>query len=133
MPPAPLTTPRQAKAALSKAKGVSIIDDRVNNRWGPGVPCPHERHDPERPGAWARSRTSPSHASAAPLHAMGSRPGLALKTLVSRFPMPLDATTKDDVYVGRIRKDISRDDGKVRAARPRVRGTQRGTPWAAAS
>jgi hypothetical protein len=26
--------------------------------------------------------------------------------------MPLDATTKDDVYVGRIRSDISRDDGK---------------------
>lgn len=26
--------------------------------------------------------------------------------------MPLDATTKDDVYVGRIRRDISRDDGK---------------------
>jgi len=24
--------------------------------------------------------------------------------------MPLDATTKDDVYVGRIRRDISRDD-----------------------
>lgn len=26
--------------------------------------------------------------------------------------MPLDATNKDTVYVGRIRKDISRDDGK---------------------
>jgi hypothetical protein len=50
----------EAKAALSKAPGVSIIDDRANNR----------------------------------------------------FPMPLDATTKDDVYVGRIRRDISRDDAK---------------------
>jgi aspartate-semialdehyde dehydrogenase len=30
----------------------------------------------------------------------------------NRFPMPLDATTQDDVYVGRIRRDISRDDNK---------------------
>ncbi len=30
----------------------------------------------------------------------------------NRFPTPLDATTKDDVYVGRIRRDISRDDDK---------------------
>ena len=50
----------KAREALSKAKGVSLIDDRANNR----------------------------------------------------FPMPLDATTKDDVYVGRIRRDISRDDDK---------------------
>jgi aspartate-semialdehyde dehydrogenase len=28
------------------------------------------------------------------------------------FPMPLDATGKDDVFVGRIRQDISRDDGR---------------------
>lgn len=27
----------------------------------------------------------------------------------NRFPMPLDATGKDDVYVGRIRRDISQD------------------------
>ncbi|GBF93999.1 aspartate-semialdehyde dehydrogenase, partial [Raphidocelis subcapitata] len=53
-------TEEQARAALAKAAGVSLIDDRANNR----------------------------------------------------FPMPLDATTKDDVYVGRIRSDISRDDGK---------------------
>lgn len=25
----------------------------------------------------------------------------------NRFPMPLDATSKDDVFVGRIRRDIS--------------------------
>ena len=56
---APLTE-AAAREALSKAKGVSLIDDRANNR----------------------------------------------------FPMPLDATTKDDVYVGRIRRDISRDDEK---------------------
>lgn len=30
----------------------------------------------------------------------------------NRFPTPLDATTKDDVYVGRIRRDISRKDNK---------------------
>lgn len=30
----------------------------------------------------------------------------------NRFPMPLDATTRDDVYVGRIRRDVSRDDDK---------------------
>ena len=28
------------------------------------------------------------------------------------YPMPLDATGRDDVLVGRIRQDISRDDGK---------------------
>lgn len=49
-----------AKAALEKAEGVSIIDDRNKNR----------------------------------------------------FPTPLDATTQDDVYVGRIRRDISRKDNK---------------------
>ncbi len=30
----------------------------------------------------------------------------------NRFPTPLDASTKDDVFVGRIRRDISRDDNK---------------------
>jgi hypothetical protein len=30
----------------------------------------------------------------------------------NRFPTPLDATTQDDVYVGRIRRDISRKDNK---------------------
>eukprot|EP00798_Chlamydomonas_sp_ICE-L_P020744 gene20744-27563_t len=30
----------------------------------------------------------------------------------NRFPMPLDATNNDDVYVGRLRRDISRDDNK---------------------
>jgi aspartate-semialdehyde dehydrogenase len=50
----------EARALLSKAPGVSIIDDRKNNR----------------------------------------------------FPMPLDASGKDDVYVGRIRRDISLDGDK---------------------
>ncbi len=30
----------------------------------------------------------------------------------NRFPMPLDATGEDDVYVGRLRKDIASSDGK---------------------
>jgi aspartate-semialdehyde dehydrogenase len=30
----------------------------------------------------------------------------------NRFPTPLDATTQDDVYVGRVRRDISRKDAK---------------------
>jgi aspartate-semialdehyde dehydrogenase len=30
----------------------------------------------------------------------------------NRFPTPLDATTQNDVYVGRIRRDISRKDNK---------------------
>lgn len=30
----------------------------------------------------------------------------------NRFPMPLDATGEDDVYVGRLRKDIASPDGK---------------------
>jgi aspartate-semialdehyde dehydrogenase len=48
----------QAVELLSKAKGVSMINDRVNNR----------------------------------------------------FPTPLDASHQDDVYVGRVRRDISRSD-----------------------
>eukprot|EP00884_Botryococcus_braunii_P007202 jgi/Botrbrau1/16483/Bobra.0142s0077.1 len=50
----------EAVAILSNAPGVSLIDDRANNR----------------------------------------------------FPTPLDASTKDEVFVGRIRKDISIDDGR---------------------
>lgn len=50
----------EALAALEKAAGVSIINDRVNNR----------------------------------------------------FPTPMDATTKDNVFVGRVRRDISRADNK---------------------
>jgi aspartate-semialdehyde dehydrogenase len=50
----------EARALLSKAPGVTVIDDRKNNR----------------------------------------------------FPMPLDASGKDDVYVGRIRRDISLDGDK---------------------
>ena len=30
----------------------------------------------------------------------------------NRFPTPLDASNQDDVYVGRVRRDISRDDNR---------------------
>lgn len=50
----------KALELLSKAKGVSIVNDRANNR----------------------------------------------------FPTPLDASNKDDVYVGRIRNDVSQPAGK---------------------
>lgn len=30
----------------------------------------------------------------------------------NRFPTPLDATTQDNVFVGRVRRDISRKDNK---------------------
>ena len=53
-------TEAEALAALSSAKGVSIINDRAANR----------------------------------------------------FPTPLDASNKDDVYVGRLRADISQPAGK---------------------
>ena len=51
---------KKARELLSKAKGVTLIDDRANNR----------------------------------------------------FPTPLDATGNDDVYVGRIRQDISQPNNK---------------------
>ena len=30
----------------------------------------------------------------------------------NHFPMPLEASGQDDVFVGRIRQDVSRDDGR---------------------
>ncbi len=53
-------TPEQVRELLSTAPGVSLIDDRVNNR----------------------------------------------------FPMPIDATGKDDIFVGRIRQDESIADNR---------------------
>jgi len=48
------------------------------------------------------------------LDALAAFPGVSIinDRKSNRFPMPLDATTKDDVYVGRIRRDISRSDNK---------------------
>ncbi len=53
-------TPEEARAILSQAQGVKVVDDPLNNQ----------------------------------------------------YPMPLDATAKYDVLVGRIRQDISRNDKK---------------------
>lgn len=45
---------------------------------------------------------------------LSSAPGVSIinDRANNRFPTPLDASTKDDVYVGRVRRDISRDDAK---------------------
>jgi aspartate-semialdehyde dehydrogenase len=46
------------------------------------------------------------------LEVLSKAPGLSIinDRANNRFPTPLDASTKDDVYVGRVRRDISRDD-----------------------
>ena len=43
---------------------------------------------------------------------LSSAPGVSLidDRERNRFPTPLDASNMDDVYVGRIRRDISRSD-----------------------
>ncbi len=48
---------------------------------------------------------------------LSSAPGVTLidDRAGNRFPTPLDATGKDDVYVGRIRKDLSLEDGEPAA------------------
>lgn len=48
------------------------------------------------------------------LDALSSFPGVSVinDRENNRFPTPLDATNKDDVYVGRVRKDISINDSK---------------------
>lgn len=45
---------------------------------------------------------------------MSKAPGVSIinDRAANRFPMPLDASHNDDVYVGRIRRDISRKDSK---------------------
>lgn len=37
---------------------------------------------------------------------------LPCHTPACSFPMPLDATSQDNVFVGRVRRDLSRDDNK---------------------
>jgi len=46
---------------------------------------------------------------------LGSAPGVSIidDRDGNRFPMPLDASDKDDIYVGRIRNDISREGNGV--------------------
>jgi aspartate-semialdehyde dehydrogenase len=45
---------------------------------------------------------------------LADAPGIALvdDPAANRFPMPLEASGQDNVLVGRIRQDISRDDGR---------------------
>jgi len=48
------------------------------------------------------------------LKALTGAPGVSIinDRAANRFPTPLDATNKDDVYVGRVRADISQPAGK---------------------
>lgn len=48
------------------------------------------------------------------LEALKTFPGVSIidNRQANRFPTPLDATTQDDVYVGRVRRDISRTDDR---------------------
>eukprot|EP00955_Chlamydomonas_euryale_P067729 359927-Chlamydomonas_euryale.AAC.10 len=47
--------------------------------------------------------------------ALAAFPGVSVidDRAANRFPMPLDATNQDDVFVGRIRTDLSRADGRA--------------------
>ena len=56
--------------------------------------------------------TSPGIAQAEKI--LKEAPGVSIinDRAANRFPMPLDASHNDDVYVGRIRQDISRSDKK---------------------
>lgn len=48
------------------------------------------------------------------LEVLAAAPGVSIinDRKANRFPTPLDASNKDDVYVGRVRRDISRNDEK---------------------
>ena len=48
------------------------------------------------------------------LKALSSAKGVSIinDRAANRFPMPLDATNQDDVYVGRVRADISQPAGR---------------------
>lgn len=48
------------------------------------------------------------------LEALESAPGVSIinDRAANRFPTPLDASNRDDVYVGRVRADISRTDSR---------------------
>lgn len=173
-PPAPSA---QALDALAKFPGVSIINDRVNNRCGAGEgslhivaggrrvrggggrcarPCrlcahmflpvhwcmlacacagrkgvcrgvdetqsagrqavghvvasPHPTCCPARVGVpWTLRPPHPPSPRAVHKPAPTTLP---LRPPLRRFPTPLDATTQDNVFVGRVRRDISRDDSR---------------------
>ena len=46
------------------------------------------------------------------LEVLSKAPGVSILNdrAANRFPTPLDASNKDNVFVGRVRRDISRDD-----------------------
>ena len=48
------------------------------------------------------------------LEVLRGAPGVSIinDRTANRFPTPLDASNQDNVYVGRVRRDISRDDSK---------------------
>lgn len=48
------------------------------------------------------------------LEALSKAPGVSIinDRAANRFPTPLDASNQDDVYVGRVRRDISRSDAR---------------------
>jgi aspartate-semialdehyde dehydrogenase len=48
------------------------------------------------------------------LEVLRKAPGVSIidDRAANRFPTPLDASNNDDVYVGRVRRDISRHDNR---------------------
>lgn len=112
-----------AKAALEKAEGVSIIDDRCAWAWvcvlGAGVlggivrgAAPTGAQGAEGSGQQPRRPDASNHPPSADAVLAAARACVYCCRNKNRFPTPLDATTQDDVYVGRIRRDISRKDNK---------------------
>lgn len=85
----------EARELLAKAPGVSLIDDR----------CAPLRDAPCHSPAGGDLHASRVHAALSYTPARADV--CACCSDANRFPMPLDATDNDDVYVGRIRRDIS--------------------------
>ena len=46
-----------------------------------------------------------------PIHPQQNTPGAFCEAAVHMYPMPLTAAGKDDVYIGRVRKDSSHPNG----------------------
>ena len=88
----------EALEVLSKAAGVSMINDRSANRCDIGIS-----------GVVMKGCTTLPAKSVSRVNApMQQLP----HATCCRFPTPLDATMQDDVYVGRVRRDISRSDDR---------------------
>jgi aspartate-semialdehyde dehydrogenase len=74
----------------------------------------HPRADPARPQRIDQPRVrAPDHAEQV-REILSKAPGVKIvdDRENNHFPMPLEASGQDDVLVGRIRQDISRDDGR---------------------